>query len=253
MSISAVILTKNSERTLRRCLESVSFADELIVIDDNSTDDTVNIAKSVKAKIFEQKLDGDFSKQRNLGISKASGEFVFFVDSDEFVSKELASEIQSSLKESPDTDGFLFKRHDIFLGRTLTHGEIGAVRLMRLGRKGKGVFEGAVHEVWKINGHIKEFQSPLLHYSHESVGSFIEDINVYSTIRAQELYENGEQSRFGDVVVFPAGKFLINMFYKKGFLDGIEGLIVAILMSFHSFLVRGKLWKLNHETSNRRK
>lgn len=239
--ISAVVLTKNEEKNLGQCLESLDWCDEIIVIDDFSTDKTLEIARKKRALVFQRKLNDDFSGQRNFALSKAKGEWVFFLDADEIVPESLKIEILNyfSSKKKDNTKGFYFRRKDFFLGGWLSHGETASVRLLRLAALGAGSWHGKVDETWQISGRTGEFKTPLLHYSHETLAEFLKSLNYYSTLNAERL----ERLNFFDWFKPPA-KFLLNFFIRLGFLDGVRGFIFAVLMSFHSFLVRGKqfLW-----------
>jgi len=246
--LSVVILTKNSVVRIGKCLDSVRFADEIIVIDDYSTDKTVKIAKKRGAKVFKRRLKGDFSAQRNFGLKKAKGDWVLFVDSDERISAALAAEIQppATSHQPPVFSGFFIKRKDKFLGKWLKHGETASVRLLRLAKKGSGKWEGRVHEVWKIKGKIGKLKNPILHDHTISVSSFIKRLDCYSTLRTKELFKKGIKEGFWKVFVYPLAKFFLNYFWRFGFLDGYPGLVMALLMSYHSLLVRTKLralWK----------
>ena len=252
--ISAVVLAKNEEGNIEECLNSVSFADELIVIDDESTDKTSEIAEKFGAKVIKHPLDNDFSQQRNFALRQvttpsstrgAHGNWTLFVDADERVSPKLREEIQSIIHHSSLTiNGYFLKREDTIFGKTLQHGETAGVRLLRLGKIGVGKWEGKVHETWKIKGETGELDTPLEHYPHPTISAFLEDINEYSTLRAEELYEQGVKTNLFLILAYTKGKFLQNYFLKLGLLDGMPGFIVALLMSFHSFLVRSKLYLL---------
>ncbi len=241
--ISAVILTKNEEKNIVDCLENLKFCDEIVIVDDYSNDRTVEISKRYNAKIFLRKLD-DFSKQRNFGLEKANGEWVLFVDADERVNFDLAKEIQKVILEDNRT-GFYIRRADTIWGRELKYGEFLGLSFLRLGKKGYGNWTGRVHEEWRINGSVGLLKNPLVHFPHQTIKDFVEEINYYTTLRAEELHEAGTKVNWYTILLYPKFKFLINYLLKLGFLDGIPGFVVAILMSFHSFLVRGKLWFLN--------
>lgn len=243
--LTVIILTKNEENNILDCLEGLSNASEIIVLDDNSTDRTVEVIGSLKkknVKISEHPLDSDFSKQRNYGLEKAKNEWVLYVDADERVSRELFSEILNKINEDK-FDGFFIKRKDVMWDKELKHGETGNVRLVRLAKKGLGKWEGSVHEVWDIKGKIGELENELMHYPHPTLKEFLREINMYSTIRANDLKNEGVSSSLWQIIAYPKAKFILNYIVKMGFLDGIPGLIVAIMMSFHSFLVRAKLWQ----------
>ncbi len=244
--ISAVILVKNEEKNIVDCIKGLRWCGEILVVDDNSTDKTVELAKKNGARVITHSLENDFSRQRNFGLLEAKGEWVFFVDADERVSESLAFEITNRIKESPSEhyDGFFIRRIDNMWGKKLLHGETGNIKLLRLVKKTSGKWEGQVHEVWKTKGVLGELKNPISHYPHQTITEFLEEINFYTDIRAKELHKKGIKAHWWSVIVYPKAKFFLNYIIKMGFLDGIPGLVFAILMSFHSFLVRGKLWQL---------
>lgn len=242
--ISAVVLAKNEEENIGECLEILKWCDEIIVIDDESGDKTCEIAEKLQAKVFTRALNLDYAAQRNYGLQKAQGDWVLFVDADERVDEDLRAEIKEAV-EDPNFSGYFVKRTDFIFGRWLNHGETADVRLLRLARKGTGEWVRPVHEVWKITGNVGYLETPLLHYPHPQVAEFLGKINLYTTLDAQEFYKQGSR-RVGtaSIIFYPVGKFLRNYFLKLGFLDGTAGFMMAMMMSFHSFLTRGKLWLL---------
>ncbi|MCX6726057.1 MAG: glycosyltransferase family 2 protein [Candidatus Shapirobacteria bacterium] len=242
--LSVVILAKNEEQNLPKCLESIhGLAGEIIIIDDNSTDQTLEIARKYKTKIFIHPLNNDFAAQRNFGLEKAEGDWILFVDADERISPELKKEIEKLIKELK-FNGFYLRREDFFGGRFLKYGETANVRLLRLGRKGKGDWQRKVHEVWRISGPTGELKNPLLHYPHPTITEFLKNINRYSTLHAEALKKDGVKPSLGQIIFYPLGKFIQNYFFKLGFLDSTPGVVVALMMSFHSFLSRAKLFFL---------
>lgn len=246
--LSTVILTKNSEKDIARCLESVSFSNEVIVIDDNSTDRTVFLAQKYGAIVFKHSLNKDFAKQRNFALEKTKGDWVLFVDSDEVVSPELKSEIITSTgNQTGKYQGFYLRRQDTIWGREIKHGENGSLSLLRLGKKDAGIWRGKVHEEWIIKGQTSQLQHILQHYPHPTFTEFLEEINWYTTLRADELFEKKVRVHWYDSILYPKVKFFQNYIFKLGFLDGTVGFILAIMMSFHSYLVRGKLWQLQNK------
>lgn len=246
--ISVIILTRNEEKNILDCLETVSWADEIIILDDNSTDRTVEIAENQKLKnlkVLSQTLNEDFSKQRNYALSHATNDWALFIDADERVTSELRREINDFIieeKAKPVFNGMFIKRKDVMWGKLLEHGETGNIKLLRLARKKSGVWYGKVHERWLIEGDTDTFQNPLLHYPHGTISEFLSEINFYTTLRAKELLGKGEKASVLKILFYPKAKFIQNYIFRLGFLDGLEGLVQAILMSFHSFLVRAKLW-----------
>ena len=249
--ISVIILTKNEENNILDCLDSVAWCYEKIVIDDHSTDKTVEIAKKKGAKVFPRTMSNNFSDQRNYGLEKAQGDWILFIDADERVSSALWYEIMQHTSESIDvTSGFYVRRQDTMWGKTLKHGEVGNIILLRIAKKGAGKWEGEVHEQWKIHGKTQILKNPLDHYPHPTVAEFLQEINYYTDIRAEELYKNKVRSNWLSIIVYPKTKFILNYFFKRGYQDGLPGFILAMMMSFHSFLVRSKLWQLSQKKIN---
>lgn len=248
--ISVVIITKNEEKNITRCLDSLKWCDEIIIIDDNSTDKTTEIAKKYKTKIYTHALDSNFSAQRNLGLTKARNDWVLFVDSDEVVSDALAYEIQNAIgfkdQNQRDYQGFYIKRTDFMWGKQLKYGEA-SIKLLRLGRKDAGIWKGMAHERWQIGAQVGSLANPILHFPHSNLEEFLREINFYTDIRAKELKNKNTKVFFWTILLYPPGKFIVNYIFKRGFMDGIRGLIFAIIMSFHSFLVRAKLWQVSKE------
>jgi len=244
MKISAIVLAKNEEKDIGRCLDGLKWCDEIIVIDDFSEDKTANIAKDRGAKVHQRKLNNDFSRQRNFGLKKAKNKWVLFVDADEVVSPNLSLEIVRHLKKIKNEKvyGFYLKRKDFFLGKRLNHGEAGNLRLLRLGIKTAGKWEGKVHEKWKIKGRKKSLKNYLFHFSHPSLNEFLKKINFYSSLRAEELKKQKKRTNWLEITIFPLAKFIKNYFFLGGFRDSTAGFIFAVIMSFHSFLTRSKLF-----------
>jgi glycosyltransferase involved in cell wall biosynthesis len=242
--ISAVILTHNDEKTISRTLKSLQWCDERIVIDDCSHDKTLEIVKQYGVLVYTKALSGDFATQRNFGLSKATGDWIFFVDSDEVVSEELQKEISLAVRKD-NVSGYMIRRLDTIFGRSLNHGEAGNIRLLRLAKKGTGEWKRSVHETWDIHGETQTLHEPLHHFPHPDVAQFLDEINMYSTLHAKVLYDEGIRTNGWQVWAYPLVKFKLNYILRLGFLDGMAGMIVAVMMSFHSFLARSKLYLLS--------
>lgn len=240
--ISAVVLTKNEEKNLKDCLETLRWCDEILVIDDNSTDKTSEIAKKFGAQVFTHSLNNNWAQQRNFGLEKAKEEWILFIDADEVIPPDLKKEITLAVKNKTMA-GYYLRRQEFFNGKALKYGET-AHYLLRLGRKGKGKWQREVHEVWEIKGEIGKLKNPLFHYSHPTLTEFIEHVNRFSTLHAQLLLKEGVKPSLWRIIANPLAKFMQNYFFRLGFLDGTPGIIVALMMSFHSFLARAKLYFL---------
>ncbi len=243
--ISVVVLTKNEENNIADCLTGLSWCDEIIIIDDNSEDKTQEIARRMGAKVFARSLNNDFAGQRNYGLEKATGDWVLFVDADERVSPVLWYEIMSRTNDpASQVVGFYLRRTDVLWGKELKNGEIGNIKLLRMAKKDAGSWHRKVHEVWKVSGSTLLLDKPLLHYPHSTITAFLKEINFYTDLRAEELYKKRVKASWWSIILHPKAKFVLNYFLRRGYLDGLPGLVFALMMSLHSFLVRGKLWML---------
>jgi len=248
MNLTCVILTKNEEENISQCIKSIDFCDEVIVIDDYSTDKTPEIARRSGAKVFKRSLNNDFASQRNFGLSKAVCKWTLFLDADERISVALRDElIQMVNNPLIAYDGFFLKRKDVVWGKEINQGEIGRVRLLRLAKKGSGKWRRRVHEVWQIKGKTKTLTNPILHYSHSNLREFIEDINYFSTLHSLANKKEGKNASLTKIVIWPLGKFIYNWIFKLGFRDKTTGFVIAVIMSFHSFLAWSKLWFLQRK------
>ncbi|SRR5258708_3148676 len=248
--ISAVVLTKNEEGNIIKCIESLLWCDEIIIVDDFSIDQTINRIDKLhkkQIKIYRRKLNNDFASQRNYSLLKATGDWVLFIDSDEIVSKELQKEIQEKigLFYISKACHFVIKRHDFFIGKELKFGETGNIKLLRLARRNLGTdkWKRKVHEYWDVKGETIELINPILHFPHKSLSSFLDKINFYSDLHAISLKEENKKSSILKIIIWPTGKFVYNFIFRLGFLDGAEGFIIASMMSFHSFLAWSKVWQ----------
>lgn len=243
MKLTVIILTRNCEETLARTLASVTFADEVLIIDDFSSDQTVQIANKFSVKVYQRSLDNNFASQRNFGLSKAQNTWVLFIDSDEVVSPSLREEILRILN-NPTSVAYYLKRTDYFMGKILNYGETQGVRLIRLAQKESGIWKRPVHEFWNIPAQsIPTLTHALEHYPHRTLNSFVEKINRYTQIEVQHRKRNGRRFSLFELLAFPLGKFIYNYGIKRGFLDGFAGFTMAWMMSLHSLLVRIKMYE----------
>lgn len=239
--ISAVVLTKNEEKNIKECMKSLEWCDEIVVIDDYSEDKTLTVARRFNGKVYQRHLANDFAGQRNFALEKVKGEWVLFIDADERVSKALAREIRQVIK-SNFLAGFYLKRQDWLWEKALKHGETAKVRLLRLAKKQAGEWRRGVHETWQIKGKTDQLKNPIIHYPHQTISEFLSNLNFHSSLHAKALKREGIRPSFFRLLINPFGKFIQNYFFRLGFLDGMPGLISALMMSFHSFLARAKLY-----------
>ena len=248
-NISLLLITKNESENLKvnyNWLTKCPVINELIVVDDNSTDNTKEILKSLaiktlKVNIFNRGLADNFSAQRNFGLEKCKNDWVLWLDADEKPEDKMIDFLNSF--DFSDFN-FSFKRNDIFLGHQLKHGETSNLSFIRLFDKNHGSFKNRVHEIWQSDSPVSATDFHIFHYSHKTFYSFISKINFYTTIRSQELFDTKIKTNLFEIIFYPFSKFIQNYVLRLGFLDGTAGIIMALSMSFHSFLVKAKLWHL---------
>jgi len=242
--ISVTIITKNEEHNIRDCLESVKWADEIVVVDNGSTDDTLKICREYGAGVYPEEWKG-YSGQKNSAIDKSRNEWVLSLDADERVSPDLHREISATLEGNPSSDGFFIARKNFFLGRWIRHCGWYPDFNLRLFRKSRGRFqERAVHERVEVQGETGTLKHPLIHETYRSLGEFYRRIDRYSTLAARELHSQGKRYRFRDLFFRPPFTFLQMYFLRAGFLEGHSGFLLSSLYSFYTFAKYAKLKEL---------
>ena len=249
-SVSACVIARNESAQLADCLERLVWADEIVVVDDESTDETVQIARRFTPRVFVRPKQDDFSAQRNFALEQALGDWALFVDADECVTDALRDEILAAV-ERPGYAGYFVRRQEIHFGHAFRYGESLRVPLLRLARRAAGCWVGRVHETWRVPGPLGALRQPLLHYSHRDISHFLQKVDYYSTLDCQRLLEEGRGAAAWQLVVHPVGNFLRNYVIRQGFRDGIPGFIFACLMALHPFLSRVKVWERRRNRSAR--
>lgn len=241
--LTAIILTKNEERNIKDAVQTVAFCDEVLVIDNGSTDQTIELARQAGARVMHN-ASSKFSKLRNDAENAANGAWLLYIDADERIPAALCDEIKAAV-EQPTADAYFLRREDVFWGKPLHHGEVRNAYikgLIRLVRKGSGTWKGDVHEFFDTKGKTARLNNTLRHYAHTGIKDFLESINLYSTLRADELYVSKASVGMLDLTLRPAMKFIYTYFILAGFRDGAGGFVYSFMMSFHAFLVRSKLY-----------
>lgn len=239
--VTAVVLTKNEEKNITRCLDSLKWCDEVIVIDDISTDKTTNLVRNMGVKTILNKLDNNFAQQHNFAMDKAKHDWILFIDADEVVSSELRNSIKDTLKD-PQYDAYSITRKNVFLHKTLNYGEWGNSKITRLVKKSTGKWKRSVHEYWETKSAAGILKGDLLHYSPRDINSLIEKMGRYSELHSKEVLIEGKAVSLIKLLLFPLAKFIKNYIIEQGFRDGVRGFIMAVALSFHSFLSWSNLW-----------
>jgi len=256
MKISACIITFNEEKNIERAINSVKWADEIIVVDSESTDRTREIAESLGAKVLIQKWLG-FGKQKQFAVEKAQNDWIFSLDADEEVSEALRREILE-LKNSGRflADGYKIKRLSIYMNRKIKHGDWYPDWQLRLFNRKKGRWKDVpIHESVQMNpdARIGKLKNDIFHYSVED---FIQHNRMigerYAPLAALAMFQNGKQSSVKKIVVSPLFAFFRSYFLKLGFLDGFAGFCVAYFTAHNNFMKHLLLWEMQQAQKNQK-
>jgi len=246
MQLSAVIITRNEESNIKRCLESVRFADEIIVVDNNSSDKTVPIAESLGAKVYTTTWKG-FGAAKQEGVNYASGEWILSIDADEEIPEMLAKEIQAKLASTNGCAGYYLNRKTMFLGKWINHCGWYPDYVIRLFQKNKGEFDDAiVHEKAVVDGAVGYLNVDMLHYSYPDLESYLNKFNRYTTLGAEEAFRKGKKAGWFDILIKPPVSFIKHYIVKQGFRDGWAGLVLSALSAMSVMVKYAKLRTLQN-------
>ena len=245
--LSVTVITGNEEARLRPCLESAAWADEIVVVDSESTDGTVALAREFTDRVWVRPWPG-FAAQKNFGLEQATGDWVLSLDADERVTPELRQRIARVLAEdgagAPGADGYSIPRRNMFWGAWVRHGGLYPDYQLRLFRRRAGRFvDDAVHESVRVEGRVETVAEAMLHHSYRSLEDFVQRSNRYSTLAAGAWLERGKHVGLADLIFRPLGRFLSMYIIRLGFLDGWRGFVLAVLYADYVFLRMAKAWE----------
>lgn len=243
--LSVVASVYNCEKTIERMLNSVKWADEIIIVDNNSTDGTYKILGKYATKIFKKSNNLMLNTNKNFGFDKATGDYILNLDSDEEIPPDLSSEIIELLKNDPISDGYWIPRKNIIFGKWIQYGIWWPDKQLRLFKNGSGKFPCKhIHEYLQISGTTSTLEIPFIHHNYETIDQYLYKLgNIYTDNEAANLINSGYIPCWQDAIRFPLSDFLKLYFAQKGYKDGLHGLVLAILQSFYSFIVFVKLWE----------
>ena len=241
--LSAVVITLNAAKTLDACLKSVAFADEIIVVDCGSVDQTVAIAVQHKAKVINEAWRG-FGAQKNFAVGQASHDWVFCLDADEYVSAALRDRVRSEL-QAPRCRAYAVPRCNRFLGRWLRHGEGYPDWNTRLfDRRHAHWSDDSVHEHVETDSPVGRLNGDLMHESQDTLANYLEKQNRYTTLQAEHLYAIGKRAHLGHLLFSPIFRFIKMALLKFGLLDGVPGIVHIGIGCMNSFSKYAKLIEL---------
>ena len=248
MSLSVILITKNEEANLKDCLESVSFADEIIVVDSQSSDKTQEIARSFGAKLEITSDWPGFGPQKNRALNLATHDWVLSIDADERVTPELKQEILTAIASPNAADCYAIPRSSWYCGRFMKHSGWYPDYVDRLFKRGSAKFsDHLVHERLLPTGSSGKLKNHFLHYSYRDFSQVLKKVDVYSSAAAQQAFKQGKKGGLGEALVHGFWAFFRTYVLRRGFLDGKHGLALAISNAATSYYKYLKLWQLQNK------
>ena len=251
--ISVCLITKNEEAHVRECLESVDWADEIVVVDSFSTDRTVEMARTFTDKVVQREWPG-INAQRQFALEQATGEWVFCIDADERVSPELRQSILAAFRDGePACDGFYCARLTRFLGRWIRHSGWYPDYKLRLFRRSKGRFgDNDPHDQVLLEGPTRKLKGDLIHHTYRDLAHNVATVNSFTSTAVEGVHRRGGRFRVTMILLDPPVTFFKKVVLQRGFLDGVPGVIIAVVSAFRAFLKQAKLWELQRNASGSR-
>ncbi len=246
--ISVVINTLNEEKNLPNCLKSVkNLADEIVVVDMESDDNTVKIAKKFGAKVYSHKRTGGYVEPaRNFALSKATGDWILLLDADEEISKTLENKLKNII-ENPEADYYRLPRKNIIFGKWIKHSSWWPDHNIRFFKKNFVVWNELIHSVPTTQGKGLDLETSenfaIIHHNYQSIDQFVERLNRYTSRQAEGLIKAGYKFSWPDIISKPSKEFAGRYFASEGYKDGIHGLALALLQSFSELVLYLKVWQ----------
>jgi glycosyltransferase involved in cell wall biosynthesis len=244
VGISAVIITHNESRNIRRTLARLYWCDEIVILDSYSTDDTVDICREFGCRVYFKTFEG-YGTQKKFAVEQAKNDWVLCLDADEVLSEALIREIIAEFKEKPLCAGFLLPMNLVFLGREFRRGKESQRYFLRIFQKDKGNFnEEKVHERIELQGTTKKMKHALQHYSYNSLKQWFEKMDRYTTMGAEEAVKKGKNKGIPALLIALPYYFIRYYFIERNFLNGLEGFYWSVFNSYYHFTKYAKIREL---------
>lgn len=245
--LSATIITLNEAANITSCLDALSWADEVLVVDSGSTDGTADLARAKGARVIVREWPGSYAAQKNFAAGETAHDWILSVDADERVTPELASEIQTMLQTDPPVGGYRIPRLTWHLGRWIRRTDWYPDYQLRLYDRRRAHWPPRlVHESVRADGPIGYLTNDLQHYAYRDIAHHHQAMDRYTTLAARQMHEQGRRAGVLDVVIHPPAAFLRNYLLKRGFMDGLPGFIISAMNAYYVFLKFAKLWELQN-------
>ena len=251
MRIAAVVITKNEERNIEACLRSVHWADEAIVVDACSEDRTVSLARRHTDKVFIRPWPG-FGPQKNYGIDQAAADWILILDADERVPEALRDEIIATIRHPAVQVGFEIPRRNVFYGRPIRGGGLYPDYQLRLFKKLAGRYDDVLlHEHLRLDGEVGRLTSALEHFSMPTIGDHVRKTMLYSTLGAREKLKTRATVSPLDLAGNHLATIVRTFLLRRGYRDGIHGVVIALFAGMHTFLKYAKAWETLRKDAGR--
>jgi glycosyltransferase involved in cell wall biosynthesis len=244
--LTVTVITRDESANIGAALESVAWADEIVVVDSGSTDDTVALARQRTSRVFVRDWPG-YSAQKNFAAAQASHDWILSLDADERVTPELAGEIRAVLGQEPAARGFRIPRVSFYLGKWIRSTDWYPDHQLRLYDRRAAAWAGAVHEGLEVDGPVGRLRAELQHVPYRDLSHHLQTIDRYTTLAAEQLRGRGRRVGLAGLAARPVGAFLRNYLVRAGWRDGTVGFVVSVLNSYYVFLKFAKLWALGRQ------
>lgn len=247
--ISVVLTVLNEEKRIQACLESVKWVDEIVIVDDGSTDKTIEIAKKFTDKIIPHKSQGFVEPSRNFAISKATGDWVLVLDADEEVPPSLAAKLQEIATAASKAECVRIPRKNIIFNKWMRHTGWWPDYNIRFFKKGSVTWPNKIHSKAEVRGLVIDLgpdeTNALIHHNYDSISQFLRKLDTYTAVTARERIEANTPFQWKHIIELPVQEFFSRYFARKGYKDGLHGLALSILMAFYEFITCLKIWEQN--------
>lgn len=249
--LSVLLTTRDEAAVIGPALDSVAWADDVLVVDSGSTDGTIELARSKGARVLEHPYESP-ARQKNWALPQCRHEWVLILDADEVVTPQLADELRAVLAAGPTSDGYWIRRTNLFLGRPLHHGDWGRDTVIRLVHRDRARYQDRlVHEEIELPGPLPTLRHPMVHDTFRSFAQYWPKVWRYADHGAQELRKKGRTSGPGAITGHAAWRFVRAYLLRRGFLDGTHGLVAALFDSYATYLKYARLWEMGQAERRR--
>jgi len=250
LPLSVYMITFNNARTIEKALQSVAgWVNNVVVVDSHSADGTTEIAQKYTESIYQYDTT-DMREKYQYAQDQCTHLWVLFIDADEWLTPQLKGEVEKIISENTDYNGFMVNRRNVYLGREIKYGGWYPDHEIRLYRKDRGSWQGGIHAKVYVDGKVGELKNYYMHTPYTDTAHQIRTIDRYSEAYAQDLYSSGRRFHLINMLMRPIYRFFRDYLFKRGFLDGIPGIIIVASTMYYVFMKQARLWELERKNDN---